>query len=411
MAAGSPIIAQRQAATFQHLWQRMAPHVSTDRALPFRFESLLRNNRGFGSRDRRLYRELFYTGLRYYPWINNRESPIGDLELKLLIWLCTSTAATQPLKAAFVDEWPQLPQTLAEKSAIAQARGVSQAARSLLPGWFETECPAAFAPPNYDILAIRAPLWIRLQTEDVQAVAREFSSRGWTWTPSRLQTDAWRLETEADVESTPSFQEGRFEVQDIGSQWVLAQGRPQPGERWLDACAGAGGKTLQLARLVGSTGQVDAYDVRATALTELRHRVDRARLRTVRVVTKLSGTYDGVLVDAPCSGSGTWRRAPHLKWSTSQSTLVGMSRLQLEILARASQQVRTGGRLVYATCSLARSENEQVIERFIEQHSNFSRWQESDAESVGNETWGHTLLPSTFDSDGFYVAVLRHNPG
>ncbi len=257
---------------------------------------------------------------------------------------------------------------------------------------FNQECPPDFGRADYDALTSRAPLWIRLQTSDPQAVADEFLQRGWTWEVSKALPEAWRLGTEVDVESTQAFLRGQFEVQDIGSQWVLHQACPHKGEHWLDACAGAGGKTLQLARLVGPEGTVIAHDTRPAALTELHSRVSRARLGNVRSVYEVSGSFDGVLVDAPCSGTGTWRRAPHLKWSTHPSTLTEMSQLQSDILRRFAPTVKPGGRLVYATCSLARSENEAVVTHFLQHHPEFSMWHHPHQARPG--AMGESLLPS-----------------
>src|SRR5262249_41278438 len=142
--------------------------------------------------------------------------------------------------------------------------------------------------------------------------------------------------------------------------------------RWFDACAGAGGKTLQLARLVGPSGHVNAYDVRRAALEELNVRVARAGIRNVHTSAQPTpGTYPGVLVDAPCSGSGTWRRAPHLKWATRPQVVADRAQLQQTLLSRFAVCVRPGGRLVYATCSLSSRENEAVVAEFLATHTDF----------------------------------------
>jgi 16S rRNA (cytosine967-C5)-methyltransferase len=409
MASGSHAIAFRQAALFQSLWLQVASHVRTDRALPARFERVLRQHRGFGSRDRRLYRELFYTTLRFLPWLEAGAGALTDDDIQLVVWLSASLPATQPMKEALTAKWPALPPRTSERAALAQSLGRSRASASLLPDWFKQECPTDFSGADYDSLTSRAPLWIRLQTGDPTSVEHEFSARGWTWDVSKDLPEAWRLATDVEVESTQAFLRGQLEVQDIGSQWVLHQARPQKGEQWLDACAGAGGKTLQLARLVGPEGTVIAHDIRPAALTELHARTSRARLGNVRSVYEVTGTFDAVLVDAPCSGTGTWRRAPHLKWSTHSSTLTEMSGLQSEILKKFAPFVRPGGRLVYATCSLARSENEEVVTHFLQHHPQFSMWPRSSETRRDSSPTGSTLLPSRLDSDGFFVATLERS--
>src|SRR5690606_30520565 len=132
---------------------------------------------------------------------------------------------------------------------------------------------------------------------------------------------------EADLTQTDAYARGLIEIQDLGSQLILAHLPVPPVGRWLDACARAGGNTLQLARLLGDAGRVDAHDIRAAALDELGARAARARIANIRILSAPpSEHYDGVLVDAPCSGSGTWRRAPHLKWCTTPQTITDAAR-------------------------------------------------------------------------------------
>ena len=147
----------------------------------------------------------------------------------------------------------------------------------------------------------------------------EFSARGWAWRRSEILPSAVEVRAEADVTDTEAYRHGLFEVQDLGSQMILASVGVEPGGRWLDACAGAGGKTLQLAALLGPGRQIVAHDIRPAALAELELRAQRAGAAVAAAITATdqpTGRFDGVLVDAPCSGSGTWRRAPHLKWTT-----------------------------------------------------------------------------------------------
>ena len=174
------------------------------------------------------------------------------------------------------------------------------------------------------------------------------------------------------------------------------------GGHWLDACAGAGGKTLQLAALLGPDGTVTARDTRRTALEELSARAARARL-SVRIRagdrSDPPGGFDGVLVDAPCSGSGTWRRAPHLKWVTTAEGVRNAAATQLGLLRENAARARPGGRVVYATCSLCRSENESVVAQFLQS-----------AEGFEAEPPARTLLPQSHDGDGFFVACFRRVP-
>jgi 16S rRNA (cytosine967-C5)-methyltransferase len=280
------------------------------------------------------------------------------------------------------------------------------------------------------MLHARAPLWLRLQTADPQRVLGEFATQNWPVRQSEALPGAIQVLAETDITKTTAWQNGFFEVQDLGSQLILESIGITPGGRWLDACAGAGGKTLQLARLLGSSGRVDAHDVRASALRELsvrlarfdagyRHLIDDKSKKSIRAeisirdlldenaLGKETVGYDGVLVDAPCSGSGTWRRAPHLKWTTTPAQIAQAAEKQLALLTQFAARVRPGGTLVYATCSLSRMENEEVAAAFLAANPSFETAPFARPFGATPRSIGLAILPATHNTDGFYVASLR----
>jgi 16S rRNA (cytosine967-C5)-methyltransferase len=419
-----------QQQTFLRLLAALQPHWRNDPHLPARIQALLSRNRAFGSRDRRLYRELIYTTLRYLPWIE----PLLDHEsaraVETVAWLASDTPAAQAFRAALAGAWPPCPASVAEKAGIlankvaADLRAAAASSESnnpppggrrpplpsLLPDWFREHCPEAFEPAQMDVLLARAPLWLRLQTADPGEVFSEFDTRGWTWRRSEVLPSAVELRPEADVTGSDAYQRGLVEVQDLGSQMILASVGLEPGGHWLDACAGAGGKTLQLAALLGPTGRIDAHDIRAAALAELKVRAERAGAvvaSAISIVSRPAEAYDGVLVDAPCSGSGTWRRAPHLKWTTTPAQVEAAARQQLELLTTFSRHVRPGGRLVYATCSLSHRENEDVVAEFLAAEADFAPTPLAATFGFTPGPAGMTLMPARHDTDGFFVASMR----
>lgn len=398
-------IAANQQRTFLRLLAALQPHWRRDRALPARIQNILTRDRAFGSRDRRLYRELIYTVLRHLPWIEPLLGTDPAEAVRRVAWLAADLPATTAFRATFATGTPP-----------------AGAPVELLPAWFQAHCPDTFTGAEPAALLRRAPLWLRLQTDahGVSNVLAEFAARGWTWERSTLLPDALRLHGEVDVTSTEAWQAGRIEVQDLGSQLLLNAIGIDPGARWLDACAGAGGKTLQLARLLGPSGAVDASDIRPAALDELRARAQRATaaaaddpagsgLGAIRILTALPphAAYDGVLVDAPCSGSGTWRRSPHLKWTTTDADLRSAAKLQRTLLDDFSRRVRPGGRLVYATCSLSSGENEAVVADFLAANADFEPAPFARTFGALHRGAGLLLLPSLHDTDGFFVASLR----
>jgi 16S rRNA (cytosine967-C5)-methyltransferase len=221
----------------------------------------------------------------------------------------------------------------------------------------------------------------------------------------------------------PLFLDGAIEVQDEGSQLLGHLLAPKRGEMVVDFCAGAGGKTLLLGALMRSTGRLYAFDVADKRLVKLKPRLARSGLSNVHPVLisgendakvkRLAGKIDRVLVDAPCSGLGTLRRNPDLKWRQTPETVAELTRKQADILAGAARLVKAGGRLVYATCSILVEENEAIVDAFLAAHPDFVRLnavevlaKQGIALGIGADL---RLAPHTHGTDGFFAAVLERN--
>jgi 16S rRNA (cytosine967-C5)-methyltransferase len=204
------------------------------------------------------------------------------------------------------------------------------------------------------------------------------------------------------VETAPEFEKGWFEVQDLGSQWAAARAGDIRGKQVLDLCAGGGGKTLALAAAMVNTGQLYAYDSDARRLTDTVRRAQRAGVRNLQVrspihadaLAGLDGKMDLVFVDAPCTGSGTWRRHPDTKWRVTPEQLLRRTLEQDAVLLEASAFVKSGGHIVYVTCSLFAEENEDRARRFEIARPDFVITEEV------------RLSPRRDGADAFYVADL-----
>lgn len=407
-------IAANQQRLFLEFMLALRPHLRRDSGLPRRIKEMLGKNRSIGSRDRRLYRELIYTALRYLPWIEPLLVSAPPTAARITAWLAPELKPTTHYRAALCGDWPAVPATLAEKAALLitlnpQLSTLNFTPTDLLPAWFRSHCPAAFESPHLDAIHSRARVWVRLQCQDHSLVFDEFRGQGWDVAAEPGFPEAISLPPNAEVASSDAYRRGFVEIQDLGSQLVLAATATPPSDRWLDACAGAGGKTLQLARLLGPAGHVDATDIRLDILEELRDRATRARLTNITITAQPAAQYDGVLVDAPCSGSGTWRRQPHLKWHVQPDSIAAFAKLQGEILRTQADRVRPGGRLVYATCSLSHHENHDVVAAFLRDRPDFSPEPPGPAHGGTHDGLGTTLLPGTRNTDGFYVAWLRRS--
>ena len=271
-----------------------------------------------------------------------------------------------------------------------RVRGLDQATvpfavRANLPDWLAERLLAQFGEAEVLALvqALNQPATLDLRVNTFKAERTEVQARlakeGVAVEPTPYSPIGLRRAERAALFSTQCFKDGLIEVQDEGSQLLSYLIEPKRNEMIVDFCAGAGGKTLHLGSLMANTGTVYAFDVSAKRLEKLTPRLRRAGLGNVRTVTirherddrvqRLRGKINRVLVDAPCSGTGTLRRNPDIKWRTLN--LPELVDTQKRILAAAAQLVKPGGRLVYATCSLLREENEDIVEDFLAAHADF----------------------------------------
>ena len=210
-------------------------------------------------------------------------------------------------------------------------------------------------------------LWLRAKRGQAEALAGKLFAAD----VSPLLPDALVFEGEADLFKTPEFHAGEFEIQDIASQMVGLLCDPQPGETWWDTCAGEGGKTLHLSDLMQNKGLLWASDRAEWRLQKLKRRTGRAKVFNYRSVFWDGGAklptktkFDGVLVDAPCSGIGTWQRNPQARWTTTVDDVRELSEIQRNLLANVAPSVKPGGKLIFSVCTLTRAETTEVMEAF-----------------------------------------------
>ena len=226
-------------------------------------------------------------------------------------------------------------------------------------------------------LQAQPKLWLRAKRGQGLALAQ---SIGESWIPDESEfADAVEFSGVEDLFRSPEFQSGDFEVQDIASQAVGLLCHPRPGETWWDACAGEGGKTLHLSDLMQNKGLIWASDRAAWRLKQLKLRAGRAKCFNYRAVAWEGGAklptkakFDGVLVDAPCSGVGTWQRNPHARWTTNENDVRELAVVQANLLAHAARGVKPGGKLIYSVCTLTRAETTEVADAFAKAAPEFA---------------------------------------
>lgn len=303
--------------------------------------------------------------------------------------------------------------------------------RAELPEWLAPQFAAAFGadwPEEGAALATRPPLDLRVNTlkGDRDKVGRQLARLGAEPTP--LSPVGLRIppvegpRRHPNVQTEEAFQRGRIEIQDEGSQLCALLAGAGPGAQVLDFCAGAGGKTLALAARMDNRGQVFAFDADRNRLAPIFERLKRAGARNVQVrspasggLDDLLGRMDRVLVDAPCSGAGVWRRRPDTKWRLTPESLKNRTAEQDAVLRDGARFVRPGGVLAYATCSLLPVENEERVAAFLSAHPEFEAIPVGEAWSaaVGIATPPSSrgpflaLTPRRTQTDGFFLALLR----
>ena len=347
-----------------------------------------------GSKDRRAVRELVFRSIR-----RSGERPESGRSAML------GLADDDVEVAKLFDGSPHGPAAKAETDIAATA--------SAVPAWLQPMLSGQVTPDEWPALLERAPVDLRVNSAraDRHSMLEQFAGAQ----PTRLSPWGLRLPADSRVDDHPAFTEGLVEVQDEGSQLIAFACEPLNGNRLLDLCAGAGGKALALAA-AAPKAEIIASDTNRARLGQLPPRAERAgamvgiRLldggREAEQLSDLNGRCDTVLVDAPCSGSGTWRRNPEGRWRLTPERLERLVKLQARLLDIAAPLVKPGGALIYATCSIIRAEGADQARNFLGRHSS---WMMQDVPFDGGRADGpgRILTPAHDATDGFFVARFR----
>ncbi|MFT0850018.1 RsmB/NOP family class I SAM-dependent RNA methyltransferase [Achromobacter sp. F4_2707] len=385
----------------------------------------MRSHSKMGVRDRAEVTEAVFNVLRHLRLYRNlAESGSGAAARRLAILGLDATLPDDFLKPGLeAQEHAWL-----EHIRRIDRQAMPRAIRESLPDWLDEKLAAL---PDSDSLVAAlnqpAPLDIRVNPLKVtreEVMAGFLSGPAARFEPQATPYSPWgiRFKGRPSVSRWPQFEKGEIEVQDEGSQILVSLMAPKRGEMIIDFCAGAGGKTLLLGALMRSTGRLYAFDISQARLARAKPRFARSGLSNIvpvviepstdQRVKRLRGKAQRVLVDAPCSGLGTLRRNPDLKWRQHPEALNEFQQLQQRILREASACVAPGGRLVYATCSLLPEENERQVEAFLQANADFELL---DAPAIARDRCPGLdmqgpylqLRPDLHGTDGFFAAVMQ----
>lgn len=366
-------------------------------------EKAFKKNRKWGSRDRRYFAESLYDMVRWYRLL----AELAQSENPWHIW------AVYTLRQGFtLPPWDEISAIHPADIKNRQQQIKQKAVKESYPDWLyqlgkkqlkENWASVASALNQQaevyfrcnTLKTSREELLHQLQHESIECMPIE----------DVALPDAIQLTRRQNVFHSKSFKAGYFEVQDASSQQIAPLLDVQPGQQVVDACAGAGGKSLHIAALMNNKGRVLAMDLHQWKLNNLRKRAKRNGIDIVetrviennKTIKRLADKFDRVLLDVPCSGTGVLRRNPDAKWKLSLEEIERLQELQQHILQSYCRMCKPGGRMVYATCSVLPSENQQQVEQFLANHPDWKLVQEI------------TLLPGRDPYDGFYAAALERS--
>lgn len=415
-------------------------------------DRFFRARRYIGSKDRAYIGELVYWILRHLAllrWYTQSETLQENAQTLVLAALLSRQEYTLSELRVLCDGEKYSPRTItreelkiltgmstpysAKTADPLPVQEIPPPARLNYPAWLEGELRKSLKGEfEQALIALNAQAATDLRVNTLKttrdALLAALRAEGFACEATPTSPVGIRLEKRAPIFTSPLFKAGHFEVQDEGSQMVATLVGAQAGMKVIDFCAGAGGKTLALAAQMHNKGRLLAWDNSEKRLKQMKERVKRAGVDNVQIHV-LESEHDGfikrhkssaqrVLVDAPCSGTGTWRRNPDLKWRFTQQDLQEVMRAQESILQSAARMVAVGGRLIYATCSILTCENEMQVEKFIKNNGNFKVvcakkiW---DNISTGDEIMDAddavvsylSVTPHQDGVDGFFAAVIE----
>lgn len=372
-------------------------------------QKVLKFDKRWGARDRGFIAETTYEMVRYkrlYMEIADVREPFSRPDL-FRMW-----AVWAVLKGIDLPDWKQLEPT-PERRIKGKFDELSKIRkyREAVPDWIDELCAKSLGEKLWtaEIAKLNEPAEVILRTNTLKTTKEELRKalldEGIVAEPIKGYPLALRLPERANVFVTESFKKGFFEVQDASSQLVAEMLDVQPGQRVVDTCAGAGGKSLHIAALMENKGQLIAMDIYGSKLKELKrrarrngaHNIEPREIDSTKVFKKLYGSADRVLIDAPCTGLGVIRRNPDTKWKMQPEFLEKITKTQREILGSYSKILKPGGKMVYATCSILPQENNDQVKSFL------SSAEGADFTLISEKK----IYASKSGFDGFYMALLE----
>ena len=395
----------RYKAVFELLEQIFADKLPADNLI----NDYMRQRKYIGSKDRRFITEKVWDILRHRRRL---EFDAGSDDVRKLMIVALKD---DDLDLIFTgDDYALAPLSKQEKSWLRTLKDNSY------PLDVEAECPKWLFDKieNLDLLkSLNQPATadFRINVDSRENLIRSLQKEGLFFAPTPYSPIGLRSTERVNLNNCSAYHDGDFDIQDEASQLAVLLAQPQPNLKIIDYCAGAGGKSLTMAYLMKNQGRIFVYDINPHRLEALKSRAARLNARTFDFLSSLVDTdFDLFVVDAPCSGSGTWRRSPDAKFRLTPETLSQLSQTQTQILETAYTHTKKGGKIAYFTCSILKDENDDVINAFLSRHDDVKLidlskiWQQiiQTPYPFSNPFLAH-FSPLVTSTDGFFVALLQ----
>ena len=381
---------------------------SEDRKADRAIQTVLKSNRKWGSKDRAFIALNSYEIVRWWRLLHHYNGSNYEIHKdKATLWRLLGISLTR--EGYTLPDWAEF-SSLGNKldlNYLKQERPTERAVLQSIPDWMDKQAYSAIGEKwATELAAMNTPARVFLRVNELNTKHKELQN---SLSKEKIETElvegvpsALRVTLRKNLFATAAFKQGFFEVQDAGSQQIAPFLQVEPGMRVIDACAGAGGKTLHLATLMKNKGSVIALDIHEWKLKELKlrarrngiHNIEGRVIESSKTIKRLAEKADRLLLDVPCSGLGVLRRNPDSKWKMRPEFLAEVKKIQADIIQRYSKMVKPGGKMVYATCSILPEENELQVQQFLAANPGFTL-----------ESEQH-ISPADSGFDGFYMARL-----
>lgn len=387
-------VARRQSELLLEIIEELEPEIlERGRAADNLLRRYYRRHRELGSRDRRFLGDAFFSYYRWFGWVA-RNLGVERSEGALIAWVLDNSELAPALE--YLADEVALPEPFPALAGVGLSRKCKHLnswlkperplrIADLVPAWFRSSLlvPEDMNERDYFLKCVetfqfRPPTWLRVRPHREKRLRAGLEAMDLPWHSRTGLPESVSVPAGTNLHILNQKARGSFEVQDLASQSVGAVCDPRSGEKWWDPCAGGGGKALLLADAMGKRGEVFASDVRRGFKKEIKRRMRQNRIKNITIQhndalkTNLSQEpFDGVLLDAPCSGIGTWARNPDARWRIERKFVQESSRRQFKLLSQVAGALKQGGRLIYAVCTLTREETLGVTDRFLASNSEF----------------------------------------